>query len=1236
MKKLLTTLFNIEPGEEKLVFLNFLQSVFMGFPKLFTLMTANSLFLERYSASDLPYIYLISSIVVPVVGFIHLFFEKRLSFFKLQSGTLIALSFTSFAFLVLLFTEQAWVIIALYIWLAVEMVMSDLILWSAANRMFTARQSKRLFGLIGAGGIITVIIGGFITPYIVPFIGTRGLLMLSLSGFLFALVNLRHMNRCFKDKFAGIVNKNEPSETPQSQSIWAMFQNRYLVLIFLIFAFFSQTVFYFVDNIFYHEMSLRYPNADLLASFIGQFWAVYGIFSLLFRSFIAGRWIMMVGILGGLLTSQLMVAICMAGILAVSSFDLPIAKEIIWIFWLVAATKQVERILTGSVTLPAYHTLYQPLSMERRVRVQTVTESIVGPVGGMLTSLLLLLLTKVLNLQLVELAGILLVIVCAYAIACLFTIKAYRQALTTALNRRGLIGSDLSLDDPSSLQILEKGMQSRHPKEVLYCLKLLEEVKHYGLNDYLFKLINHSSAEVREEAYHMIERLAPDGGFERLKNRLLVEESPVLRAALFRAIAATGETEALDLIEQYLNDSEIEVRRGAMVALIRYCGIEGAVRAGSSLMELQKSRDHKEREFAATVIGQIGIPTFYRGLLPLLNDENMTVRKAALRAAGYLDNRKLWLLVIDGLTALSTREAAVKALLLARESAFPALENVYADKQQSPKLRREIIHLYGRIKSKQAISLLLKKLNEPDRTLRYEILWSLYLCGYQAFEKEREIIERLMIEEVFYGVRVMSVIKDLQEADDLGMLLTALNYELDKTRLRMFLLLTAIYPAELIMRIWSNFIETSAEKRDLALELLDNTVHKEHKAIVLPLMEMTQQSQSHMPQISSADPLEWVTEIILQPQIWNNTWLRTCAIDSLTCLLSPDEIQSLLTSILNDDDELIRETVLYVLNTLDPSVLVVNLNNRLSAYPTIEKVKILKTVSIFSEIPDEILAEVVPFLEGVELQAGQTVFYKGDLGTSMYVIVDGLLRVHDGDTTLAELGKGHIFGEFSALDPEPRTASVTTIQPSYLFQLSQEELNVLIEGHIEVAKGIIQILCQRLRNSLKIRGQKVEHRPQSSSDNSVSLDKNLSGSVPSYEGELSLIEKVIILKTVSIFADTPDNILSEVARLTKQIHLNKGEMLFKKGDVGTSMYIVVDGKVRVHDGDQLIAELGERALIGEMAVLSSEPRTASVTATSNTTLLSLTQTSLLELMWDQHRIVRGIIEVLIQRLRSLR
>jgi CRP-like cAMP-binding protein len=305
-------------------------------------------------------------------------------------------------------------------------------------------------------------------------------------------------------------------------------------------------------------------------------------------------------------------------------------------------------------------------------------------------------------------------------------------------------------------------------------------------------------------------------------------------------------------------------------------------------------------------------------------------------------------------------------------------------------------------------------------------------------------------------------------------------------------------------------------------------------------------------------------------------------------------------------------------------------------FSMLEKVKILKSAAIFSKIPDEVLAEVAPLLEGTVMAPGKTVFRKGELGTSMYIIAEGLLRVHDGDKTLVELGEGNIFGEFSALDPEPRTASVTAINRSLLFEISQEELHTLIENHIEVAKGIIQILCQRLRDLLSKKShEKNPPKPTLPIRKTVTTTSDEESLSFQHEDELALIEKVIILKTVSIFADTPDNVLSDIAAMTEETFLHKNETLFRKGDVGTAMYIVVSGRVQVHDGPRVIAELGERALIGEMAVLSSEPRTASVTAMTDTLLLSLTQTSSFELMWDQNKIVRGIIRVLIQRLRGL-
>lgn len=134
---------------------------------------------------------------------------------------------------------------------------------------------------------------------------------------------------------------------------------------------------------------------------------------------------------------------------------------------------------------------------------------------------------------------------------------------------------------------------------------------------------------------------------------------------------------------------------------------------------------------------------------------------------------------------------------------------------------------------------------------------------------------------------------------------------------------------------------------------------------------------------------------------------------------------------------------------------------------TIEKVNFLRTVNIFVETPDEILAKVASRLEEVEVQAGERIFEKGDFGQSMYIIVDGRVRVHDGDRTLNYLRKGDGFGEMAALNPEPRSASVTAIDNTRLLCLDREPLYEFISTHIEVTRGLIKVLSHRLRDRVK-------------------------------------------------------------------------------------------------------------------------------------------------------------------------
>lgn len=131
---------------------------------------------------------------------------------------------------------------------------------------------------------------------------------------------------------------------------------------------------------------------------------------------------------------------------------------------------------------------------------------------------------------------------------------------------------------------------------------------------------------------------------------------------------------------------------------------------------------------------------------------------------------------------------------------------------------------------------------------------------------------------------------------------------------------------------------------------------------------------------------------------------------------------------------------------------------------TIEKVIILKKVDIFSKTPDDVLADVANLLEEVEISEGETIFKQGDLGDSMYVIVDGKVSVQEGDHLLNYLGERDVFGEMALLDPEPRMASVTAVEPTRLFRLDQAPFYQLIAERPEVATGIIRVLTRRLRN----------------------------------------------------------------------------------------------------------------------------------------------------------------------------
>jgi CRP/FNR family transcriptional regulator, cyclic AMP receptor protein len=133
---------------------------------------------------------------------------------------------------------------------------------------------------------------------------------------------------------------------------------------------------------------------------------------------------------------------------------------------------------------------------------------------------------------------------------------------------------------------------------------------------------------------------------------------------------------------------------------------------------------------------------------------------------------------------------------------------------------------------------------------------------------------------------------------------------------------------------------------------------------------------------------------------------------------------------------------------------------------------------------------------------------------------------------------------------------------------------------------------------------------------------------------ISTVERVLFLKSIDLFSKIPGEDLASLALISSEENKEPSDDVFSEGESGDALYLVIDGKVRVHKSDRVIAELGERECFGEMAILDASPRSATVTALVPTHLLKITREDFQEIMSEKPEIARGVILVLTRRLRE--
>lgn len=130
-----------------------------------------------------------------------------------------------------------------------------------------------------------------------------------------------------------------------------------------------------------------------------------------------------------------------------------------------------------------------------------------------------------------------------------------------------------------------------------------------------------------------------------------------------------------------------------------------------------------------------------------------------------------------------------------------------------------------------------------------------------------------------------------------------------------------------------------------------------------------------------------------------------------------------------------------------------------------------------------------------------------------------------------------------------------------------------------------------------------------------------------------LVERVIFLRRVPLFEAIPPEELQPIASVAEEEVFSEGELLAERGEYGDTMYVIVEGKVAVlGPKNENLATRGAGDFIGEMALISSRPRNASLRAETPVRVLEIHKPDFEAILRERPDTALALMRVLCNRL----
>lgn len=813
---IISRLADIQSGEETIAVLLFTFFFLITAPHTIIKALRYTDLLDKVGSQGLPLAYLLAAIVTGFVVMLHSKIQFRISNQTLIISALIFFVLTGLLFQV--FLEKGGEVLAYlyWIWASVFIVVFMTHFGLTVTEVFNPRQARRLIGFCGSGGILGGVLGGFGSYLLTRYHYGQFLLPLA-CGLLFLCVFIVNAIFKFQIKQQSSTSNSqimppEPQKVGLKDSFNFIRKNRHLLLIaglVLVTGIIATLIdFQFTSKVEHHFDTPVWRKEEMQA-FFGLFFGGLTTFAFFLQLLLTSRILKKFGLLLTLLLMPVVLLLGSIGIV-IAGLTLP----------LVIIVKGSDESLAFSLNQSVREILYIPMTLDLRYKTRPFIDMFLNRLARVIAAVLLFIAGIVLAVKEVpyispvkdpklaeQLTWIIIFFIVLWIILNLKISKEYVSVIkqNIPLKWRRVDKAVAEKIDIDYTKMVFDAIESKNRSSILYAMHLFDLLEQDRLTPAVRKIISHKMDEVKVSSLSDLFDAKETTWFPDIDDDIDLEG----------LITDIREIMSLDSYQQLMKIYSEKV-------------MEESTKTEIDRMELAKA------------IGMMDPnDPLVENLEALINDDSPEVSRYSIASAAKLRRKEHIPAIINKLSDPLIREDAISALKKFDLAAMSTLREYLVDSGRDLDLRKAVVALLARMGTQLAADILFGELRRKSDELDTEIIEA--LDRIRAEKPDIRIQERVAKRKTFEVIKkYCQIFIDLQEVKPEKKdeeVRNDLQKNLDELFMNIFKLLGLYYPQEDIIKAFQNLKTGTKDSIAYTIELLDITLKKDMKDIILPLIE---------------------------------------------------------------------------------------------------------------------------------------------------------------------------------------------------------------------------------------------------------------------------------------------------------------------------------------------------------------------------------------------------------------